>query len=159
GVNSLAMAPDGKTFASASGDKTVRVWELATGKVLFRLEGHTEPVVQVAFSADGKSLASAGTDGTVRLWDPATGKEGRRFEGHVNVVWGVAFSPAGRRVTSGSSDGTIRLWDTATGKEVRRIYMEGDKLYDRAGHKHVCCVRSVAFSADGRRILCGCMDN
>jgi WD40 repeat protein len=159
GVNGLAMAPDGKTFASASGDKTVRVWDLATGKELLQLKGHNAPVTYVAFSADGKSLVSAGgDDGTIRLWEAATGKEIRTIEGHVNTVWGVAFSADGRRIVSGSCDGTIRLWDTATGKEVRRIYMEGEKLYERADHKHASCVRSVAFSADGRRVLCACMD-
>jgi len=72
-VNAVAFSPDGKQLASASHDRTVRLWDAATGAALQTLEGHSSAVNAVAFSPDGKQLASASGDKTVRLWDAATG--------------------------------------------------------------------------------------
>ncbi|KAK4102531.1 WD40 repeat-like protein [Parathielavia hyrcaniae] len=81
-VTAVAFSPDGKTLASASNDKTVRLWEVATGAPRATLEGHGDPVSAVAFSPDGKTLASASNDNTVRLWEVATGTPRATLEGH-----------------------------------------------------------------------------
>ncbi|HEX6074315.1 MAG TPA: WD40 repeat domain-containing protein, partial [Micromonosporaceae bacterium] len=111
-VYAVAFSPDGRLLATGSDDRTVRLWDPATGDPIGRpFTGHTDWVRAVAFSPDGRLLASGGDDKTVRLWDPATGGPiGRPLTGHTGPVWAVAFSPDGRLLASGSYDKTVRLW-------------------------------------------------
>ena len=106
-VTAVSFSPDGKTLASGSWDKTVRVWDLAAGKELQRLS-HDSYVTTVSFSPDGKTFASGSEDKTVRVWDLATGKELHRLS-HDSPVTEVSFSPDGKTLASGSED-TVRLW-------------------------------------------------
>ncbi|OQN95054.1 hypothetical protein B0A48_18850 [Cryoendolithus antarcticus] len=105
--------------ASASDDKTVRLWDAATGEQTQKLEGHDARVTAVAFSPDGHAVASASWDKTVRLWDAATGEQTQKLEGHDGGVTAVAFSPDGQAVASASGDKTVRLWDAVTGEQMQ----------------------------------------
>src|SRR5436305_1676291 len=88
-----ALSPGGKRIASASGDKTARVWDPATGQELLSLQGHTAVVSSVAFSPDARRLVTAAGDNTVRVWDAATGRELLTLQGHKGWVYGAVFGP------------------------------------------------------------------
>jgi len=93
-VRGLAFSPDGTTLASASWDRTVKLWDVASGSLLQTLTGHTDRVNKVAWSPDGRIVASCGFD---------------------NVTWG----PSGELLVSGGSDGTLRWWNVQSGECVR----------------------------------------
>ncbi len=145
-VRGVAFSPDGTLLATASADKTARLWDTATGQATRTLTGHAIDVRGVAFSPDGTLLATASADKTVRLWDTATGHAIRSLAGHSKAVHGVAFSPNGTLVATASADKTARLWDTATGHAIRTL----------AGH--TSDVAAVAFSPDGTLVATASAD-
>ena len=95
-VSSIAFSPDGTQLASGSDDRTIKLWDAATGSLQRTLEGHSSPVNSVAFSPDGTQLASGSDDRTIKLWDAATGSLQRTLESHSGPVGSIAFSPDGR---------------------------------------------------------------
>jgi WD40 repeat protein len=92
----VAFSPDSKQVMSGSYDKTVRLWDAATGALLQTLEGHTSLISSIAFSPDSKQVMSGSYDKTVRLWDAATGALQQTLEGHIRFIRSVAFSPDGK---------------------------------------------------------------
>jgi predicted NACHT family NTPase len=142
-VTGVAASPDGTWAVSASWDRTVKRWDVASGREVGRFVGHTAGVNSVAVSPDGTRALSGGADHSVRLWDAAGGGELLRLLGHEDAVTAVAFAPDGRGAVSASLDGTLRLWDLATGRELRRF----------AGHRKT--VNAVAFAPDGRLLVSG----
>ncbi|WP_242054562.1 eIF2A-related protein [Nostoc sp. FACHB-190] len=143
-VYGMAFSPDGKTFASAGRDKTIKIWDLK-GKLLQTFIGHQDSVISVAFSPDGKTIASASDDKTIKLWD-LNGKELRTFKGHQAEINSVAFSPDGKTIASGSFDNTVKLWDLS-GKELQTFKGHKDRLIN------------VVFSPDGKIIASASLDN
>jgi len=145
-VESVAISADARYGLSGSCDKTLRLWDLATGECIRTFEGHTDYVYSVAISADARYGLSGSRDNTLRLWDLATGECIRTFEGHTNSVKSVAITAHARYGLSGSVDNTLRLWDLATGECIR------------AFKEHTYSVYSVAITADARYSLSGGWD-
>jgi WD40 repeat protein len=108
-ANRVVVSPDGRRIAGGVSDRTVRLWDAASGQVIDILHGHGDSVLDVAFSPDGRELASASYDKTIWIWDLAS-KRHRVLRGHTASVEHVAWRGADQLVT-GSLDGTIRLWD------------------------------------------------
>jgi WD40 repeat protein len=105
----IATSPDGREIAAAISDRTIRLWDAASGRVIDTLRGHSDMVLDVAFSPDGSKLASASYDRTIAVWGLATGRH-RVLRGHTASVTRIAWRGLMQLVT-GSTDGTVRLWD------------------------------------------------
>ena len=109
GSQSVAFSRDGKLLASASWDRTIKVWDSATWKLLHDLPDPTGAVQCVAFGHDRRRLAWGSTDSTVKVWD-GPGTETHVLRGHTSWVQAVAFSPDGKWIASASLDGTVKIW-------------------------------------------------
>ena len=142
----LAYSSDGTQLAVAYSDPTAKVWEVPTGKLLFRLSGHTDEVIFIAYSSDGSQTVTASRDGTAKVWDAKTGKEFLTLSGHKDAVFGVAFSPDGSRLATASFDRTAKVWDAKSGQEILTLMGHTDWLV------------SVVFSYDGSRIATSSFD-
>jgi RNA polymerase sigma factor (sigma-70 family) len=171
GITCLAVSPDGKQLAACGPYAQIKVWDVATDRLVntFALKGR-EPSA-VAFSPDGKLLAAGyRNDGAIRFWDLAKGQEVRALKGHPHGVRSLAFSPDGTRLASGGSagDGSLRLWDLAAGKSVALLtQIKGrertsasssgkDGRLSNVRHEPTLGeVRSVAFSPDGTVMVSG----
>jgi WD40 repeat protein/Flp pilus assembly protein TadD len=140
----VAFSPDGRYLASAEGMVgTIRLWDVATGKELYKVQAHTNSARAVTFSPDGRWLVSGGYDRMIRIWDAKTGKKLGDIAGHTNYVTSVKFSPDGSRLASAGADSQVKVWDMtgAAYRQPRRVLN---------GHKGI--VFAVAFSPNGKRL-------
>ncbi|HEV3386699.1 MAG TPA: WD40 repeat domain-containing protein, partial [Gemmata sp.] len=139
----VSFSSDGKTLASGSTDKTIKLWDVPTAKARATLKGHTNWVFALAFSHDGKTLVSGGYDRTLRLWDVETGQDNGSIEAHRGSVRAVAFSPDDKTVASGGNDRLVKLWKI-TDRELKTT-MKG----------HEATVRCLSFSSNGKVLASG----
>ena len=144
-VGSVAFSPDGLMLASGSKDKTVQIWDLATGKSIRTFPGDSSTVWSVAFDSSGTKLATGTGFWRVMLWDLKTG-QGIRTLDHTASVWSVALSPDGQLVASGSGDKTTKISDAVTGSLIHNLPDHTDFVY------------SVAFTPDGKSLVSGSKD-
>lgn len=138
-VTSVAFFPDGRRVATASWDRTARIWDLGTGREVDRLSGHTERITSVAVSPDGRLLASGGEDRAVRLWDVSSQRAVRVVQ-TAQAVHAVAFSPDGRTLAVASDEPEVRLFDAASGSPSG--VLKG----------HTTAVLSLSFAPDGKAL-------
>jgi WD40 repeat protein len=148
-IHSLLFSSDGKTLAWMTRDNTVRLSEVATGKVLHEWLGPPNVMPSsVSVSPDSRTLAIAcQSENDIHLYETATGKEVRRLIGppkgqYVQTVYCVAFSPDGKTLVSSARDDILRFWDAATGKEMRQVKLKS-------------FAPQLAFSPDGAILATG----
>ncbi|OUD16016.1 hypothetical protein TPSD3_01025 [Thioflexithrix psekupsensis] len=116
-IFSLAFDTQGKYLASASADRSVRVWQVADDALVTTLVGHADMVQSIAFHPDGQHLVTGSKDNTLRYWELNTGKS-QVCAGHDDAVFSLAFlTPS--VLASASADRTIRLWDVDSGQTLR----------------------------------------
>ncbi|XP_013789989.1 notchless protein homolog 1-like [Limulus polyphemus] len=109
-VNDVKFSPDLRFIASASFDKSIKLWDAKTGKYLAALRGHVQAVYQISWSADSRLLVSGSADSTLKVWDLKTKKLQIDLPGHADEVYAVDWSPDGLRVASGGKDKVLKLW-------------------------------------------------
>ncbi|KAI8833035.1 quinon protein alcohol dehydrogenase-like superfamily [Chytridium lagenaria] len=109
-VNHISFSPDGRVMASASFDKSVKLWDGASGKFIDTLRGHVGSVYQVAFSADSRQVLSGSKDSMLKCWDLRTRKSKVDLPGHADEVFSVDWSPSGEFVASGGKDRIVKIW-------------------------------------------------
>jgi formylglycine-generating enzyme required for sulfatase activity/tetratricopeptide (TPR) repeat protein len=179
----VCASPDGKLALSGHADKTIRLWELGTGRLLWSREADAAAVRAVGILSDGKRALSAGADGVMRLWDLGSGERLKEFPGHGGPVNSISAAPDGRFALTASDDKTIWLWDLSEGKRVRSLIahaaaattacLSHDCLWAVSGGgdgtlrswdlskaelrrefpPHAGAVQASAFSEDGRRLI------
>src|SRR5262249_10638898 len=111
----VAFSPDSQTLTSGGLDRTVRLWNMASGKSGVFSE-HPAAVYGVAFRPDGRSVLAACEDGTVKVWDRDTERRTFSFTGEHLNSYRACFSPDARRLAWSSRDGVLKVYDTATGR-------------------------------------------
>lgn len=145
-VSSVVFSPDDQIIASASYDKTIKLWK-RDGTLIQTLSGHENNVMDLCFSPDGKLLASASLDDTIKLWEkqdtlPPQWKLVQTLAEHSAWVFAVKFSPKGNFIASGSMDNTVILWQCQDQGYLPYKILQG----------HTDQVVGVAFSPDGEMV-------
>jgi WD40 repeat protein/serine/threonine protein kinase len=143
GVDDAVFSPDGARILTASGDKTAKLWDAASAKLIASF-AHQDRVIHAAFSPDGGRILTASADNTAKLWDAVSGKLIASFA-HQDQVSDAVFSPDGGRILTASADNTAKLWDTASAKLIASFAHEG-------------AVEHAAFSPNGVRVLTASVD-
>ena len=108
-INTLAFSPTGERIATASFDKSIRIWT-SGGKYLSVLRGHVGAIFQLSWSGDGRMLASGGKDSMVKVWNIGSGRIVSEMSGHSDEVYTIDWSVSGEGIASGSKDKTVKIW-------------------------------------------------
>jgi WD40 repeat protein len=159
-IGALAFSPDGQTLVVGCSDRSLSLWDPATGKEKRKLEGHKAPLKAAAFSPDGRFLATAAGDTNpflgrnpndniaceVKLWD-GSGQPLGDLRGPGAPIFCVAFSPDGKTLVTGGHDGKIKFWDPA-----ERKHKAPDIPFCPEG------ITCLTFSRDGKYLVAGCRD-
>lgn len=131
-INALAMSADDCFFASASQDKTCKIWSMATCATIGLLKGHQRGVWSVKFSPDDKTIVTASGDKTVRIWNLATFACIQTLQGHSQSVLKAIFISQGTQIVSGGSDGLVKVWNVSDSECVATLDNHEDRVWSLA---------------------------
>jgi WD40 repeat protein/uncharacterized caspase-like protein len=147
-ISDLQFSPDGKILASASWDKTIKLWRVEDGQLLDTLQNHQDTLTSIAFSPDGKTLVSGSEDKTINLWKIENDKAKlvKTIRGHQDGVTSVAFSLDGKFFASGSYDKSIKIW-REDGSFLTNLNKQG------------LAIAAIEFSPDGKTLASASWDN
>jgi WD40 repeat protein len=141
-VFSVAFSPDNKKIATAGADRTIRIFEVETGKVLSQIEDHADWIFAVAWSPDGKRLASASRDKTAKVFDVEKKESLVTFPTHAQPVYTVSFTPDGKGIATGGEDNRIRVWNPDNdGKAIRDVSGFGATVF------------KLRYTPDGKNLI------
>ena len=128
-IKSVAISFDGRTIVTGGDDRTVKIWDVASGRALKTLRGHTESVTSVHIAPNGQTIASGSSDNTVKLWN-VNGLELKTLKGHTEDIISVVFSFDWKVIASESQKKIFKFWDVATGRELKTL-TQNDPDYRR----------------------------
>jgi U3 small nucleolar RNA-associated protein 13 len=128
-INAVCISPNDQLVASASQDKTIKLWRMPDLTPVCALRGHKRGVWSIAFSPVDQAIASASGDKTIKLWNIKDGSCIRTFEGHVASVLKVQFLSAGTQLLSAGADGLIKLWNVRTAEAIATFDAHDDKIW------------------------------
>jgi WD40 repeat protein len=164
-LSAVSFSPDGKLVAACAGGRGLRtpgisskhmaqmhanfilMWEVGTGKLRYRLEGHEDRVLALAFSPDGKLMLSGGADGTMRIWEVFSGRQLCNYNVGGGAVNCVAVSPDGQRIATASSDGRVSLFPTSTISSSELLLSVDQETFERLWHDLASEQAIVAYDA------------
>jgi WD40 repeat protein len=140
-VYTAKFSPDNKKVITTSSDKTSKLWDVRTGRLLAELKGHRHSVVYAEFSPKGERIVTCSWDNTAKVWSALDGKLMFELTGHTQWLLGARFSPDGSKILTHGNDGKVKLWDATTGKQEVDFEIGTDD------------VNTAQFSPDGKNIL------
>ncbi|MTI21009.1 CHAT domain-containing protein [Fulvivirga sp. RKSG066] len=146
-IKAVAFTKDGKYLLTGSRDKTVKLWEIASGRELRTYYGHESTINDIAISPDGKTFLTSSADKTARLWSIETGEQLQIFEGHKELLTAVDYHPRGKQVITAGYDNNAILWDVETAEQLATFKVNPDKGLGYGV--------DVVFSPDGKKVVFG----
>mmetsp|Transcript_8983 Transcript_8983/g.19254 ORF Transcript_8983/g.19254 Transcript_8983/m.19254 type:complete len:509 (-) Transcript_8983:502-2028(-) len=146
-VRSIAVDPSNEWFATGSADRTIKIWDLATGQLKLTLTGHIEQVTGLAVSSRHPYMFSVGLDKTVKCWDLEQNKVIRNYHGHLSGVYSVALHPTLDVLCTGGRDSVCRVWDIRTKVQIMCL----------SGHEQTVC--SILTQPTEPQVITGSHDS